>query len=167
MQFMSVSPAMDQEDISMTDWKARNQRNKAVVWEYWQRMNHAQAKEVPGIVKKAFRWQLFQNTHFSFLDYAKRAFIFSWILVTIGVVSFILHRDQAFGIDFTGGDEVTIHYDQRLTSEQPRETVWMAMTGCTYARLMRSSTSVTSIVISCCMTGLTNAAARAVCIVTA
>jgi hypothetical protein len=54
MQFVSVSPAIDQEDISMTDWKARNQRNKAVVWDYWQRMNHAQAREVPGIVKKAF-----------------------------------------------------------------------------------------------------------------
>ena len=38
----------------MADWKARNQANKAVVWEYWQRMNHAQVKEVPGIVKKAF-----------------------------------------------------------------------------------------------------------------
>lgn len=38
----------------MANWQARNQRNKAVVWEYWQRMNHAQAREVPSIVKKAF-----------------------------------------------------------------------------------------------------------------
>ena len=38
----------------MADWQARNQRNKAVVWEYWQRMNHAQAKEVSGIVNRAF-----------------------------------------------------------------------------------------------------------------
>jgi len=38
----------------MSDWKARNQINKAVVWEYWQRMNHAQPKQVAGIVKKAF-----------------------------------------------------------------------------------------------------------------
>ncbi|MEX0331063.1 MAG: protein translocase subunit SecD [Puniceicoccaceae bacterium] len=70
------------------------------------------------IVKKLFHWQLFKNTNFTFLDYAKKAFIFSWILVTLGVVSFYLHRDQAFGIDFTGGDELTIHYDQQLTSEQ-------------------------------------------------
>ncbi|MEX0326191.1 MAG: protein translocase subunit SecD [Puniceicoccaceae bacterium] len=74
-----------------------------------------------GIVKKLFHWQLFKNTNFTFLDYAKKAFIFSWILVTLGVVSFYLHRDQAFGIDFTGGDELTIHYDQRLTSEQVEE----------------------------------------------
>ena len=38
----------------MADWKARNQGNKAVVWEFWQRMNHAQAHEVPGIINKAF-----------------------------------------------------------------------------------------------------------------
>jgi len=38
----------------MADWQARNQSNKAIVWEYWLRMNHAQAKEVSGIVKKAF-----------------------------------------------------------------------------------------------------------------
>jgi predicted ester cyclase len=38
----------------MASWQARNQRNKAVIWEHWQRMNHAQAKEVPGIVKQAF-----------------------------------------------------------------------------------------------------------------
>ncbi len=38
----------------MTGWQLRNQRNKAIVWEYWQRMNHAQAREVPGIVNRAF-----------------------------------------------------------------------------------------------------------------
>ena len=38
----------------MSDWIARNQINKAVVWEYWQRMNHARPQEVAGIVDKAF-----------------------------------------------------------------------------------------------------------------
>ena len=38
----------------MSDWKARNQRNKAIVWEYWQRMNHAHDSDVPAIVKRAF-----------------------------------------------------------------------------------------------------------------
>ena len=74
-----------------------------------------------GFVKTLFRWQLFKNTNFSFLNYARRAFIFSWILVTIGVISFVLHKDQAFGIDFTGGDEVTVHYDQRLTTDQVQD----------------------------------------------
>jgi predicted ester cyclase len=54
MQFVPASPAIDIEGNNMADFNVRNQQNKAVVWEYWQRMNHAQAKEVPGIVKKAF-----------------------------------------------------------------------------------------------------------------
>jgi SecD/SecF fusion protein len=71
-----------------------------------------------GILKKPFRFQLFKNTNFSFLDYARKAFAASWALVIIGVASFIFHYDQAFGIDFTGGDEVTVRYDQRLTSQE-------------------------------------------------
>mgnify|MGYP001825721293 FL=1 len=38
----------------MSDWKARNQKNKSAVWEYWQRMNHAESNQVRAIVKKAF-----------------------------------------------------------------------------------------------------------------
>ena len=36
------------------DWKVKNQKNKAVVWNYWQRMNSAKPHEVKGICKKAF-----------------------------------------------------------------------------------------------------------------
>ncbi|MGA1205197.1 MAG: protein translocase subunit SecD [Opitutales bacterium] len=75
---------------------------------------------VAGIVKKAFTLQLFKNTDFSFLNHARKAFISSWILVAVGVGSFIMHKDQAFGIDFTGGDEVSISFDQPITSEQVR-----------------------------------------------
>ncbi|MGC9451455.1 MAG: protein translocase subunit SecD [Oceanipulchritudo sp.] len=74
-----------------------------------------------GLIKRPFKFQLFRNTDFSFLDYAKRAFLVSWVVVTIGVVSFAFHIDSAFGIDFTGGDEVTVSYDQRLTSEEVRD----------------------------------------------
>lgn len=38
----------------MSDRIATNQANKAIVWEYWQRLNHAHAREVPGILKAAF-----------------------------------------------------------------------------------------------------------------
>jgi SecD/SecF fusion protein len=47
-------------------------------------------------------------------------------VVVIGVVSFIFHLDQAFGIDFTGGDEVSVSYSERLTSEQVREVAAQA-----------------------------------------
>lgn len=74
-----------------------------------------------GIIKKAFTFQLFENTKFEFLNYARRAFVISWTLVFIGVVSFVLHRNEAFGIDFTGGDEISVSYSNALTTEQVRE----------------------------------------------
>jgi SecD/SecF fusion protein len=70
-----------------------------------------------GLMKNPFRLQLFQNTNFSFLDYARKAFAASWALVIIGVISFVFHLDEAFGIDFTGGDEVTVSYEERLSSQ--------------------------------------------------
>lgn len=36
------------------DWKAKNQKNKAAVWGYWQRMNNAKPSEVKGICEKVF-----------------------------------------------------------------------------------------------------------------
>ena len=74
-----------------------------------------------GIVRNPFRFQLFQNTSFEFLNYARRAFATSWVLVLIGVTSFIYHFDEAFGIDFTGGDEVAVSYTERLSSQQVDE----------------------------------------------
>jgi SecD/SecF fusion protein len=68
------------------------------------------------LIRKPFQFQLFKDTRFSFLTYARRAFIFSWAVVLIGVVSFMFHLDQAFGIDFTGGDEITVTYEQQLDS---------------------------------------------------
>lgn len=38
----------------MATKQATNQRNKAVVWDYWQRMNFAEPKQVAGLVKKTF-----------------------------------------------------------------------------------------------------------------
>ena len=31
-----------------------NQKNKAVIWDFWQRMNYAEPNQVPGLVKKTF-----------------------------------------------------------------------------------------------------------------
>ena len=36
------------------DWKAKNQKNKAIVWNYWQRMNSARLQEIPKICEKVF-----------------------------------------------------------------------------------------------------------------
>jgi SecD/SecF fusion protein len=89
------------------------------------------------IIKHPFKLQIFKNTDFQFLSYARRAFGFSWALVIIGVISFIFHFDEAFGIDFTGGDEVSVAYDTRLSSAD----VQAVANGSTYTTESGDSTS--------------------------
>ena len=71
-----------------------------------------------GLLQHPFRLQLFKNTNFSFLDYARPAFLASWTLVLIGAISFAFHVDEAFGIDFTGGDQVMVAYDRQLSTDE-------------------------------------------------
>lgn len=49
-----------------------------------------------------------------FLNFAKGAFFTSWTLVIIGMITFGFHVHKAFGIDFTGGDELQISVLQEL-----------------------------------------------------
>ena len=34
------------------NWNAKNQKNKAVIWNYWQRMNNAKPNDIKEIVRK-------------------------------------------------------------------------------------------------------------------
>lgn len=71
---------------------------------------------VAGLLKNPLRFQLFKDTEFEFLNHARKAFGISWALVLIGVTSFVFHFDQAFGIDFTGGDEVAVRFTDSVSS---------------------------------------------------
>jgi len=48
---------------------------------------------------------------FDFLKYRVPAFALSWTIVLIGTGWLVLHHDHIFGIDFVGGDELTITYE--------------------------------------------------------
>lgn len=53
-----------------------------------------------------------------FLGKRKVAFAASWVVVLIGVVSVFMSRDTILGIDFTGGDEVTVAFEQRIPTQE-------------------------------------------------
>ncbi|MFP4281501.1 MAG: protein translocase subunit SecD [Opitutales bacterium] len=61
-----------------------------------------------------------------FLNFAGRAFLTSWVVVLLGILGLALHWDRAFGIDFTGGDEIQLSYEQDLTDSQIEEAVLAA-----------------------------------------
>ncbi|ADE54854.1 protein translocase subunit SecD [Coraliomargarita akajimensis] len=58
------------------------------------------------------------NFNIDFFKFRKPAFIASWLLVAAGVVSVVIHHDNIMGIDFTGGDEMTIAFDERIAASE-------------------------------------------------
>jgi SecD/SecF fusion protein len=63
-------------------------------------------------VSKILGLEMFGEKEFDFFKFRKPAFIGSWLIVLIGVISIIVHHDNILGKDFTGGDEMTVNYTQ-------------------------------------------------------
>ncbi len=57
---------------------------------------------------------VFPEKKLDFFKFRKPAFLVSWLLVIAGVVSIFMHHDNIMGIDFTGGDEMTVSYEERI-----------------------------------------------------
>jgi SecD/SecF fusion protein len=69
---------------------------------------------LPGTIKKLPMFAVLQNTKIDFLKHAKPAFIISWVIV-LASIGFVAYKGKAvYGIDFVGGDTVTLSYAQRL-----------------------------------------------------
>ena len=66
------------------------------------------------------RFSFLDRSATPFMDFAKRAFTISWALVALGVVGIWAHWDTLFGIDFLGGDEITVTYTDTFSAEQVR-----------------------------------------------
>ena len=74
-----------------------------------------------GIAKSMPMFSVLQNTRYDFLKYARHAFIFSWLVVIVGAVTVAVKGDRIYGIDFTGGDEVTLSFTEKLPIETVRD----------------------------------------------
>ena len=66
------------------------------------------------IMKKFRMLSIVNNPKVPFLNFRLPAFAASWTLVLIGLIAFYAKSDSIFGIDFTGGDEVSLTFDQRI-----------------------------------------------------
>jgi SecD/SecF fusion protein len=75
---------------------------------------------LPGVIKRMPMFSVLQNTSYDFLKYARPAFIVSWIIVVVGVVVVFAKGREIYGIDFTGGDSVTLSYAQRVEAASLR-----------------------------------------------
>jgi protein-export membrane protein, SecD/SecF family len=69
---------------------------------------------LPGVIKRLPMVSILQNTKIDFLKYAKPAFILSWVVVLLSL-GFVAYKGKdVYGIDFVGGDTVTLSYEKRL-----------------------------------------------------
>ncbi len=74
-------------------------------------------------VSKILGLCVFPEKTLDFFKFRKSAFIAAWLLVTAGVISIIVHHDHIMGIDFTGGDEMTVAYEQRIDSDELQQAI--------------------------------------------
>ena len=65
-------------------------------------------------VSKVLGLSILGVMNIDFFKFRRPAFIASWTLVLAGVVSVVMHHDNIMGIDFTGGDEMTIAFDTKI-----------------------------------------------------
>lgn len=76
-----------------------------------------------GVLKKFTTLSLLNNSTIDFLKFRKPAFIASWTLVIIGVFGLYSRGEDIYGIDFTGGDEVVLSFQDRVEESHIRDTL--------------------------------------------
>jgi SecD/SecF fusion protein len=69
-------------------------------------------------VKQLLGLNLLPKQKIDFFKFRKPAFLLSWIIVIVGVSSVVTQKDSILGIDFTGGDEMTIAYAEKISTEE-------------------------------------------------
>jgi SecD/SecF fusion protein len=65
-------------------------------------------------LKNLKMFSILQNTNIDFLKHAKPAFIASWIIVLVGAGVVVYKGKDIYGIDFVGGDTVTLKFSEKL-----------------------------------------------------
>jgi SecD/SecF fusion protein len=82
-----------------------------------------------GFVKKIRMNHILKAIHVDFIRFGKPAFISSGALVVLGMAVTFYQGKAIFGVDFSGGDVVTMTYKERLDVGKIRETADAAKVG--------------------------------------
>ena len=76
------------------------------------------------IIKSLPMLHIIKGTNIRFLNFAKPAFIASWLLIVVGIGYGVFVRGHnMLGIEFAGGDELQMRFSQRVETEKVRETL--------------------------------------------
>jgi len=69
-----------------------------------------------GFLKKLSMLSVLHDSKIDFLKYRKPAFAASWLIVALGIGVMLYKGDRIYGIDFAGGDELIIQFEERLAT---------------------------------------------------
>ncbi len=67
-----------------------------------------------GIMKGAFNIRLIKETNFDIMKVYKQTFIVSWLVVLCGVLAIAYRGEKSLSIDFTGGENTSIAFMQKI-----------------------------------------------------
>ena len=82
------------------------------------------------IIKSLPMLHIIKGTNIRFLNFAKPAFIASWLLIVVGIGYGVFVRGHnMLGIEFAGGDELQMRFSQRVETEKVRDTLSKAGIG--------------------------------------
>jgi SecD/SecF fusion protein len=76
-----------------------------------------------GWLRKLPMLHLVGHTNIDFLKYAKPAFVASWMLILIGLAWGVHRGKQALGVDFAGGDQLGLRFEQRVDEKEIRKAL--------------------------------------------
>lgn len=71
--------------------------------------------------------KIFQKAKFKFIEFRRYAYIGSFMVLALGIASFINGFD--YGVEFNGGRSYTVRFDQNVDVEKARETLNAAFDG--------------------------------------
>lgn len=71
--------------------------------------------------KSAFFNSIFPKTNFNFVAIRRKAYLFSTVIVLIGIILGIVQGGFTFGVDFTGGRSYIVAFDKTLPVGEVRE----------------------------------------------
>ena len=74
-----------------------------------------------GLIKKIRMRRLLKDMNVDFIKYGKPAFIGSWVIVLLGVAVIVYKGDRIYGIDFAGGDLMSLQFTQKPDNVKIRD----------------------------------------------
>ena len=78
-----------------------------------------------GILKSLPMLHIIRATKLDFMKLAKPAFALSWTIILVGVAygGYRLYHGNLFGVDFVGGDNISLAYNEKVDAEKIRTAI--------------------------------------------